>query len=507
MARAASAYPRLSPTGRRLVAGDEVLVIDQSIELGSGIGGQWRDETSLVYGGHDGKLWLWRDGHGHEVVREEGFNAFVVAWNRWIGWRPDAGLIWYDSGKPWREWHSPALSDTRWAAIHGKTLFAGRSNGQDGTLVAPASHSDEGRIFARDPRLVGELLTWVEEDEDTHEMSVWGQRSHAGPVVRLSLPGNAKQGYIVPVIVDGQPWALSHDDVRVMLYPWGSFQGYPVAQAPAHRPDGRQLPEGPVRIVYDTENDVIGEKLIDVRTELRVDLRTTTPVLDFTSTVDVTDYFPIGVTLDGSHLLAFKHTGQQPNVLSVAKHTDGGGEWWAWDDQWVYVHMDQGGSPIEDVSTGLFTPRFAPNGDRVDAYYFSPDARTWPRRAKTGDAFTLDTRLYYLADGPNQPGIPWPIKQSFEVFSSYPTPFGPLPAIRQKSDPRTRRDPNGRLKGGYEYWTFARSADKRIWYVTWEQWRTRDDNSGDEIMVNPADGKPLFREFSRTALASRGRHE
>lgn len=488
MAIAASALPDLSPNGSRVVRGEKIVVVDADIEIGPGIGGQWRDETSLHYGRQpDGAFMLWREGHGSTVVREQGFNVFAVAFGRWLGWRPDTGLVWPDGGV-WPDWHSPALSETRWAAIHGTTLFAGLGDGQAGQVVA---------AHARDPRLVGNLLTWA-QDEPGGAMSVWGQRFHGGPVLRLSIPGNTRQGYITAVMIDGQPWALSHDDARAYLYPWDDpSHGYNVAVAPAHRPDGRQKPDRIVRCVWDAEHDVLGEKFIDVRTEPRVSLSAVDPVVDMTSTVDVTDYFPIGLNLDGSHLLAFHMTGQQPNVLSVAKHEDGGGEWWAWDDQWVYVHMDQGGSPIEDVASGLFTPRFSPNGDRVDAYYFSPDARTWPRKAKTGDAFTLNTRLYYLADGPNQSGIPWPITQSFEVYSAWPTPFGPLPAIRQKSDPRTRRDPNGRLKGGYEYWTFSRSEDKRIWYVTWEQWRTRDDNSGDEIMVNPNDGKPLFREFSR----------
>jgi hypothetical protein len=219
-------------------------------------------------------------------------------------------------------------------------------------------------------------------------------------------------------------------------------------------------------------------------------------VLDTTSTVDVVDYLPIGVTLEGSHLLAFRLTGQQPNVFSIAKHEDGGGEWWGYDDQWVYHHMDQGGSPIQDVASGLFTPRFAPNGDRVDAYYFSPDARWMPRRAKTGDAWTAHTMLHHVADGPTSQGTPWQLAQSMEVYQSWPTPFGPLPAIRQKSDPRVTRDANGRLQGGYEFWTFCRSDDTRIWYVTWEQWRTKNDNSGDEIATTP-DGNPLVRTFSR----------
>jgi hypothetical protein len=262
MATPASAYPRLSPSGGRVVAGDRTLVVDQSIEIGPGIAGQWRDDVSLVYGGHDGKLWLWKDAQS-TVLRAQGFNVFVVAGARWIGWRPDTGLVWHDE-VVWPDWHSPALSETRWAAILGTTLYAGLGDGQAGQPVA--SH-------ARDPRLVGNVLTWVQDEADG-AMSVWGQRFHGGLPERLSIPGNTRQGYIVPVVVNGQPWALTHDDVRVMLYPWGTYEGYPIADAPAHRPDGRPLPQGPVRCVWDAEHNVLGETVIDTRTALRVDLRT-----------------------------------------------------------------------------------------------------------------------------------------------------------------------------------------------------------------------------------------
>lgn len=262
MATPASAYPRLSADGLSVVAGDRVLVKDRSVELGSGIGGQFGADGWIYFGGHDGVFRRWRDGV-IEVVREHGFNAFVVAFGRWLGWRPDTGLVWPDGGT-WFGWHSPALSETRWAAIHGTTLFAGLGDGQAGQVVAE---------HARDPRLVGNLLTWV-QDEPGGAMSVLGQWFHGGAVRPLSIPGNTKQGYITAVMIDGEAWALSHDDVRAFLYPWDdTSHGYVVAHAPAKRPDGRQKPDRIVRCVWDAEDNVLGEKLIDVRTETRVDLR------------------------------------------------------------------------------------------------------------------------------------------------------------------------------------------------------------------------------------------
>jgi hypothetical protein len=201
------------------------------------------------------------------------------------------------------------------------------------------------------------------------------------------------------------------------------------------------------------------------------------PVLDTTSTVDVLDYLPMGLTLDGDHLLAFHKTGQQPNVFSIAKHADGGGEWWAYDDHWLYHHLDQAGSSIEEVASGRFIPRYAPDGSRKDAYYLADDARILPRLVKTGDVLTAVGRIYRLADGHSDP---WRHVNTVELFSSFPMPMGSGRALRWTYDNRTGRDDNGRLKGRFEKFTFVIINGRR--YARWEDWRTKDDNSGDELM-------------------------
>jgi hypothetical protein len=202
------------------------------------------------------------------------------------------------------------------------------------------------------------------------------------------------------------------------------------------------------------------------------------PVLDTTNTVDVMDYLPMGLVLDGDHLIAYRYTGQQPNVFSIAKHVDGGGEWWAHDDQWVYHHLDQAGSPIEEVIANRFTVRRDAQGNRIDAYYLAPDARSMPRRVKTGDDLIVESRIYRMADGSSEP---WRHRNSFEVFSSFPTPMGVGPALRLKYDPRTSTDPDtGRKRGRFEKFVYVVVNGRK--YHRWEDWRTKDDNSGDEQM-------------------------
>lgn len=245
-----------------MLAGEHEIVIDREFSIGQGTSGQWADEGTVYYQSKTDESFLrWRNGHV-SVVRARGFNAFSVAFGRWVGWRPDTGLIWHDE-VVWPDWSSPTLSETRWAALqnHG-LLFAGLGDGQAGQVVASG---------AREPRLVGNLLVWIEEDEP-HQPRIYGQRSHGAETESLSIHGE-RHFWAVPVIVDGQPWVLTHTDDRLLLYPWGSETGYVVAPAPTHRPDARQLPDGRVRVVWDAEHNVLGEELIDIKTRPRVKLR------------------------------------------------------------------------------------------------------------------------------------------------------------------------------------------------------------------------------------------
>jgi hypothetical protein len=217
------------------------------------------------------------------------------------------------------------------------------------------------------------------------------------------------------------------------------------------------------------------------------------PVLDTTSVVDVLDYLPLGVTLDGDHLIAYHYTGQQPNVFSIAKHVDGGGEWWAHDDQWVYHHLDQAGSPIEEVNANRFTVRRDAQGNRIDAYYLAPDARSMPRRVKTGDDLIVETRIHRMADGSSEP---WRHVNSFEVFSSFPTAMGSGPALRIKYDPRRSIDPDtGRKRGRYEKFVYVVVHGRK--YHRWEDWRTKDDNTTDELMQ-----QTQFRQVDTTPVVN-----
>jgi hypothetical protein len=471
MAIQASAVPRLSPSGRRIVAGEKSIVVDQSIDVGPGTSGQWGDDEQVFYTRQaDGAFMEWHNGSIATVING-GFNAFSVGGkNRWAGYSAARGVVQFDNGTIVPGWSGPALSDDAsvWAAvIHAR-----------GEIVT--SHGRPQRFAdrdCRDLRWCGRALVW-----NVYVLGRWqiaGCREPGAVVDLLNI--EPEEFAPVPLLVNGELWLMTHSNDRLLLRPWGLRTGYVVATGITNTPDAKQLPDGRVRVVWDAGHNVLGDITIDLATSPMIGLERPAPddepIIDRESVVDVLDYLPIGVALDGSHLYACRYTGQQPNVFSIAKHPDGGGEWWAHDDAWVYHHLDQGGSPIQDVAAGQFNVRRDANGNRIDAYYFADDARWMPRRVKTGDTLTVETRIYRIADGSSEP---WRHVNRFEVFSSYPSPIGTGRALVMTYDPRRHRDPNGRLQGRYEKGVYVVVHGRK--YHRWEDWRTKDDNSGDELM-------------------------
>jgi len=471
MATASSAFPRLNPRGTHVVAGERVIVVDRVMEVGPGTSAQWADEGQLFYTRQpDGAFMEWQPGELPTVIRD-GFNAFSVGGrNRWAGYSAARGVVEFDNGTVVPGWSGPALSDdpSVWAAVIHESGEIVTSHGR------PQRFADRD---CRDLRWCGRALVW-----NVYVLGRWqvaGCREIGGIVDLLNV--EPEEFWPVPLLVNGALWLMTHSHNRLLLRPWGSRDGYIVATGITNTPDVKQMPNGRVRVVWDAGQNVLEDISLDPQTRPMVSLElpsTQTPVLDTTSVVDVFDYVPLGLALDGSHLMAYRLTGQQPGVFSIAKHEDGGGEWWAYDDQWVYHHFDQGGSPIEDVISGQFGVRRDAQGNRIDAYYFAPDARWMPRRVKTGDEIEVETRIHRIADGSSEP---WRMVNAFDVFSSFPTPFGSGPAMRITYDPRTAIDPEtGRKRGRYEKGVYVVVNGRH--YHRWEDWRTKDDNSGDELM-------------------------
>lgn len=266
----ASAFPRLSPSGRRVVAGEHVIVVDRSIEVGPGTSAQWADEERLYFIRQpDGAFVTTIIGSGKiDVVRDLGFANFSApGFHHWAGYRAGAGVV-FSNGYKNAGWSDPALSVDR--AIWAARVIAG------GSIITesgrPSLYADHDCV---ELRFFGQALAWTVVERGWRWVA--GRLSPSSGVVRLGVDAN--EGWPVPFLVDGRFWLLTLGADRLVLRPWGEAHGYVVAHAPTFTPDAAVLPDGRIRIVWDAGHDVLGERIIDPRTEPRVDLRvTTTPV-------------------------------------------------------------------------------------------------------------------------------------------------------------------------------------------------------------------------------------
>jgi hypothetical protein len=255
---AASAFPRLSPSGLRVVAGEKVIVVDQSIEVGPGAAAQWASETAIYYTRQpDGAFMVW-DGRS-AIVRQPGFNTFSVGGpGRWAGYNAEDGVT-FDSGTHMPDWSSPALSEdpSVWAAVVHNT---GRLLTGIGTPARYASGN------CNNLRFCGRALAW--------NVFVDGRWQIAGVRDLLKVPTETpallniarEEFWPVPLLVNGELWLLTHTHDRLLLRPWGSHEGYVVATGNTSHPDVKQRPDGRIRIVWDALHDRLGEALIDPTT-------------------------------------------------------------------------------------------------------------------------------------------------------------------------------------------------------------------------------------------------
>lgn len=269
---AASAFPRLSPSGRRVVAGERVIVVDRTIDVGPGTGAQWMDDDELYYVRQpDGAFMRW-NGARSVVVRALGFNTFSAAGvDHWAGaddLAPGPRVV-FSNGAVIGGWSGPALSDDRsvWAALVQQTGAIATSHGR------PARYADGN---CRELRWSGRTLAWGVLLDGRWQIAGQLGIGHFSTPTLLNV--EPEEFWPVPVLADGVFWLLTHSHDRLLLRQWGATHGYVVATGHTSYPDAKQLPDGRIRVVWDAGRDVLGERLIDPRSEPRVDLRPSTPV-------------------------------------------------------------------------------------------------------------------------------------------------------------------------------------------------------------------------------------
>lgn len=225
-------FPAFSSSGRLAVGSQRVVVYPSAqdaaagrggVDLGPGTSPTWAGETLYFRRQPDGALMKWTAGSPVLVDHLE-YNEFAAAGAKWVGYttKPEPRLIWQD-GVPWPGYADPALSANRYACLHHATGF----------LVSEGQIIDQ-RI-CREPKLADALLVWTCEIDKRPRS--FGQRALGQPVEELTL-GQERQFWPVPLSVAGQPWLLVVTDVqkRLVLYPWGSSDGYVVHKGVANRP-------------------------------------------------------------------------------------------------------------------------------------------------------------------------------------------------------------------------------------------------------------------------------
>jgi len=264
MTTPASAHPRLSPSGRRVVAGEHVIVVDSLIEVGPGTSAQWADEERLYYIRQpDGAFVTTIVGSGKvDVVRDAGFNHFsALGVDHWAGYRAGTGVV-FSNGARVAALSDPALSTDRavWAA---RVIAGGALDTESGR---PRKYADRDCSEIRYARQALAWLTFVD-----------GRRQVAGRRHQLETPtlltlDSAGEGWPVPFFVGDALWLLTLCAARLLLRPWGEPHGYVVATDVTFDPDAAALPDGRIRIVWDAGGNVLGERVIDPR-EPRLDLR------------------------------------------------------------------------------------------------------------------------------------------------------------------------------------------------------------------------------------------
>jgi hypothetical protein len=249
MATQASAFPRLSPSGRRVVAGEKVIVIDQSIDVGPGTSGQWGDDDQIFYTRQpDGAFMEWHSGAPASVIHA-GFNAFSVGGkNRWAGYSAARGVVQFDNGTVVVGWSGPALSDdpSVWAAVIHATGEIVTSHGR------PQRFADRD---CRDLRWCGRALVW-----NVYVLGRWQIAGCREPGAIVDLLNVEPEEFApVPLLVNGELWLMTHSHNRLLLRPWGLRTGYVVATGITNTPDAKQLPDGLVRVVWDAGRNVLGD--------------------------------------------------------------------------------------------------------------------------------------------------------------------------------------------------------------------------------------------------------
>lgn len=454
-------YSRVAPGGLHWIGGDGMLTLGgqdagPGKDFAPGYGPKWIDATTFLAAVGADLVRFALDG-GRDVLNSTGHVYCDVAPDgRWIieNTKPQR-IIWHDGGE-WPGFATPAISNTRWAALikNGGALIAGRGQGQDGEVVDGPN--------CLEPRLSGDVLVWRKE------LEIFGQVGHQGDVQPLTIPGE-EHFWPVPVVVGGKAYVLTNTNSgRLLFYPFGSTKGYEVTRGVTDFADAQPIDDRFVRVVW-SEKGEHRERTIDL-TAPQVDL--TVPV----AAPDVPFRVDPAASFDLSDWLA-SCTAQQGEIYWWRKNDPVFGKPWG---AWMRL-VDGMIGLLADSSTGQFLAN-----DQIDAMYFAGPYLWAPLKGKSGWQASYVTD--FIWDSHVDRAIP--VKVGMECGYGR---FGGIETHRRHIyDPRRPDPKNAKRKTGWLEYAYI--ADDGVEF-RFEEWA--DDENGvlvlhRAIQPTPRTGKEAF---------------
>jgi len=270
-------FPCFSPSGDHVITGTGELWFDGTQQIGSGYTARqgtnscWSSEHQVLFlapntPGTDTDYRMWTStvgGSTQNLGLNGGYYEFVVGQGgRWAGWAP--GTIWTSWGEVLSPgFGRPALTATRFA--YTLDYFADTQR-----LVLDGTTIDSGAGIMN-VQMTSQAIAWSRLSGALGR-DVWGMRLDIADAPHTIAASNDVEFICSPIDSPAGPWALSYDQARLILRPFGETFGYVVATGETMYPSGVwHTASSTFRIAWSSSTGVYSEAYVDPD-DARVDL-------------------------------------------------------------------------------------------------------------------------------------------------------------------------------------------------------------------------------------------